>query len=96
VGTLQQHLHYTLEHYGIESQRTKAVEEMAELILELVRGAPSLHALASEIADVENVLDQIKLAYGIRPDVDMARIEKMQRTVILIAVAKAHAGQSNT
>lgn len=94
MGVIQQHLLYTLEHYGIDNQRNKAVEEMAELTLELIRGVPSTHDLAQEIADVENVLDQIKTAYGIRADVELARSEKMEREVNRIAVARVHAGMA--
>lgn len=66
-----------------ESQLSMAIEELSELICAIShyrRGKITKEGLTSEIADVENMLGQIKHIYGIDPtDVDRIRIEKVRR-----------------
>lgn len=58
-----------LEHYGIENQESKAIEEMAELIQAICKQSN----IAEEIADVQIVLNQLKLIYP-----DWQEFEKMK------------------
>ena len=71
-----------IEDYGIHSQFVIAMEEMAELTQALskrLRGAQNVENIAEEIADVEIMIAQIKLALQIAPDVRRIRAEKAQR-----------------
>jgi len=56
-----------LNHYGIASQAMQTCEEMAELTVLLHhyrRGRPvSINSIIEEIADVQIMLDQMKLFY---------------------------------
>ena len=52
--------------FGKRNQFVVAIEEMSELIKELtknLRGADNIGSIAEEIADVEIMLDQIKLMF---------------------------------
>lgn len=70
------------QKYGATSQCVVAMEECSELIKELskaIRGeANGLH-LAEEIADVEIMLEQIKLHFSIGIVVQGFKIEKIKR-----------------
>lgn len=62
-----------IEKFGTESQINQAVEEMAELIqaINKHRRNPSpttLRILAGEIADVDIMINQLKLIYKFRLD----------------------------
>lgn len=50
-----------LEHYGIQHQKIKLIEEMSELILEIAKSPESMitDTMVSKIADVQIVLTQI-------------------------------------
>lgn len=68
--------------YGKQSQLIMAMEEMAELTKELsksIRGEKNVSAISEEIADVEIMLEQLKIIYGNRAEVDQARGEKLER-----------------
>ena len=68
--------------YGKQSQLVMAMEEMSELTKELsknLRGANNSKALAEEIADVEIMLEQLKLMFSIRDEVTQQRTVKLQR-----------------
>lgn len=68
--------------YGKQSQLVIAMEEMSELIKELsksLRGADNAEALAEEIADVEIMLEQLKVIYRNRALVDRIRAQKLVR-----------------
>ena len=68
--------------YGKQSQLVMAMEEMSELTKELsknLRGADNSKALAEEIADVEIMLEQLKLMFSIRDEVTQQRTVKLQR-----------------
>lgn len=55
---------------------------MSELTKELsqnMRGAMNVHAISEEIADVEIMLEQLKIIYGNRAMVDRIRAEKLIR-----------------
>ena len=68
--------------YGKQSQLVMAMEEMSELTKELsknLRGADNTEALAEEIADVEIMLEQLKIIFRNRAMVDRIRAEKLVR-----------------
>lgn len=48
-----------LDHFGNQAQHLKLIEEMAELTQAILKGTN----IAEEIADVQIVLDQIKLLH---------------------------------
>lgn len=53
-----------LHHFGNYTQKDKMIEEMAELTIALFKERSGLeHNIAEEIADVQIVLNQIKLLY---------------------------------
>lgn len=74
-----------LRIYGTQSQITMVFEEMAELQKELckfLRGSvdgESLARIAEEIADVEIMLDQMKLEFRCADAVRSAREAKIER-----------------
>lgn len=71
-----------LDHYGGEMQTMVCVEEMAELMKELskhARGEDNVKAIAEEIADVEIMLEQMKLLHGCGYLVWSCRDEKLER-----------------
>lgn len=68
--------------YGKQSQLMIAIEEMSELAKELsknFRGADNAKALAEEIADVEIMLEQLKVIFRNRALVDRIRASKLVR-----------------
>lgn len=71
-----------VEAYGKHSQLIMAMEEMAELTKELsknIRGAQNITAISEEIADVEIMLEQLKVIFSNRAEVDRERSEKLKR-----------------
>lgn len=71
--------------YGKQSQLIMAMEEMSELTKELsknIRGENNVSAISEEIADVEIMLEQLKVIYGNRAEVDRVRGEKLERLFI--------------
>lgn len=68
--------------WGAEAQITMVFEEMSELQKELckrLRGKDNVNDIAEEIADVEIMLDQMKLLFNIAPKVRNYRGEKVAR-----------------
>lgn len=69
--TLEQRLNVlnsAIRTFGKESQKVVAIEELAELQKELtkdLRGKPNLQKIAEEMADVEIMLEQLELIYGV-------------------------------
>ena len=75
-------LELALATYGFDMQRLIAIEEMSELTKELVkekRGQDNLENIIEEIADVEIMLTQLKIHYGIKEDVQYEVNEKVAR-----------------
>lgn len=71
--------------YGKQSQLIMAMEEMAELTKELsknIRGEKNTSAISEEMADVEIMLEQLKIIFGNRAEVDRVRCEKLDRLVV--------------
>ncbi|MDP3487289.1 MAG: hypothetical protein Q8S19_05065 [Bacillota bacterium] len=58
------------------------LEEMAELQKELIknrRGRDNVEAIAEEVADVEIMLHQLKLMFGVQAQVDAYKLQKLER-----------------
>ena len=72
-------------YYGIPSQKNKAIEEMAELTKELCKDIArngNVEEITKEIADVEVMLEQLKVVY----DIDQSEIDKIKEEKILKAI----------
>lgn len=70
-----------LEHYGVHHQIVKCMEECGELIQALARKLSGEHNednVAEELADVEIMLMQMRIAFG-RHKVYRARAQKLAR-----------------
>ena len=73
-------LHRAIEYYGAENQENMCVEECAELIQAINkkhRGDP--HNIPEEIADVEIMLEQLKIINCCRADVNTIKTQKLMR-----------------
>ena len=60
------HLTTIVEHYGVYTQENKAIEECSELIKEISinnNGINNIEALIDEIADVEVMINQLKIIF---------------------------------
>lgn len=71
-----------LKHYGANSQRIVAIEEMSELIKELCKVArceENIAHIAEEIADVRIMLDQMEILFDCRKQVELMESEKLER-----------------
>ena len=81
------------DHYGLELQKGKAIEELAELIQILAKGdfeenSKDTSQLIEEVADVEIMLDQLKYLLSIpEPALDSVKEYKITRTVAAICVS---------
>ena len=68
--------------YGETSRLILAVEEMSELTKELskhTRGRNNMSAICEEMADVEIMLEQLKIVFNNRAAVDYHKAHKLQR-----------------
>lgn len=73
---------------GKQSQLIVAMEEMAELIKELsksIRGQKNPVAISEEMADVEIMLEQLKVIFSNHAEVDRVRCAKLERLAIRLA-----------
>lgn len=77
-----------LEHWGLDQQMNQTIEEMAELTIALNKWRrapedkkPDLRTIAEEIADVEIMLKQMKIAFGCDYLIDFIIDEKLERTM---------------
>lgn len=68
-------LYEAIEHYGVEAQMTKAIEECGELIVAIAK--MDINNIAEEVADVRIMLDQIEIMLGL--DTGMIRQSKLER-----------------
>lgn len=71
-----------VETHGKTSQLVMAMEEMSELTKELsknMRGQKNVSAISEEMADVEIMLEQLKVIFSNRAEVDRYRAEKLAR-----------------
>ena len=69
--------------YGVQNQSIVAIEELSELqkeICKMLRGIGNKDHLTEEIADVQIMLDQLKIMYDIyEGDLSLVRIQKIER-----------------
>lgn len=71
-----------VNHYGETSRLILAIEEMSELTKELskhIRGRNNISAICEEMADVEIMLEQLKIVFNNRAAVDYHKAHKLQR-----------------
>ena len=71
-----------LEKWGKIPQTIMLFEEMAELQKELsknLRGKDNIYSIAEEIADVEVMIEQMKLLFEIEDDVKVWKYRKLKR-----------------
>lgn len=71
-----------VETYDRTSRLMLAVEEMSELSKELsknYRGEDNISAISEEMADVEIMLEQLKIIFRNRSEVDTVKAEKLCR-----------------
>lgn len=69
-----------LATYGIHAQEDMAIEEMSELtkaLLKRRRGEDNADDILGEIADVQIMLDQMRMIYGHTDDYEQAKIERL-------------------
>ena len=70
-----------LEVHGAAHQKVKAIEELGELIVALAKelnGIGSHESVCEEIADVENMIAQLKIMFDSNA-IDDIRTHKLQR-----------------
>ena len=72
-----------VHHYGAEHQKKKAIEEMGDLITAISReqdGRATTEQVITEIADVQIMMRQLALIYGI--DAVAKEIDRKQRRLL--------------
>jgi hypothetical protein len=79
-------LRSVIDEFGVTHQAIKAIEEMAELTVELAKGINLIKSngnLLEEVADVQIVLDQLKIAFFKDQEefesIKDKKLEKLQR-----------------
>ncbi len=78
-------LRAAIDTYGPEAQMKMLLEEMSELQKEICkhwRGEDNVLHIAEEVADVEIMIEQIKMIFNIKPDVEAERNFKVRRLKI--------------
>lgn len=91
VSDEQAVLRRAIATWGAGAQMVMVCEEMAELQKELcknLRGSGNEMAIAEEIADVEIMLDQMKILFGISRNVAVCRSQKIERLARRLEAAK--------
>lgn len=98
-------LHSAIIHYGQVNQVDQSVEEMAELIQALNKfkrknkrkedTVPVQINIAEEIADVEIMLEQLKIIFKCSGQVDIWRRKKLRRLADSIAKDKVNERKSS-
>ena len=97
MTTREQDIKYIAEHYGYEPQSRQLIEEMAELTVAInkyYRADKScatakdclnlehkLQNIAEEIADVEIMLEQVKVLLGCSKEVEQIKSHKVARQI---------------
>ncbi len=75
-------VHRAIETYGVDKQLKMVLEEMAELQKEICknwRGKENVAAIAEECADLEIMLEQLKIIFGIEGSVEQQKAYKINR-----------------
>lgn len=76
--TTKKILEATIRTYGVGNQLNKAIEELSELTRAIAR-CDDPENIAEEMADVEIMLDQLKLIFQNRSQVKLWRLKKLKR-----------------
>lgn len=72
----------TIEKFGVKHQKLKVIEELSELVYSLARSFHddfNVYSLYEEMADVEIMLEQLKMIYDCNSDVELIKKEKIDR-----------------
>lgn len=83
-----------IDTYGCEAQIKMVLEEMSELQKEICkywRGRENVEAIAEEVADVEIMLAQLKMIFGIETSVKNITLRKIKR--LAVRLASSHPSQ---
>lgn len=84
----KEQLQEIINHYGADHQKDKLFEEMAELQKEVCKekdGKGDIQHVAEELADVNIMLQQMQLIYGITDEqIEQVVQEKIERTLDVI------------
>lgn len=78
----KQILYDAIKKYGVDAQLKMAIEEMSELTKEICknfRGKENKEQIAEEIADVEIMIEQLKIMFGCSVEVMRFKEWKMAR-----------------
>lgn len=81
----KEQLQEIINHYGSDHQKDKLFEEIAELQKEVCKekdGKGDIQHIAEELADVNIMLQQMQLIYGITDEqIENAVQDKIERTI---------------
>jgi len=80
---MQLQIRQILNHYGVENQKKKAIEELSELIRAITRD--DLKNIIEEIADVEIMISQLKMLYFIE-DEEILNVKKEKLAKVLFEI----------
>lgn len=75
-------LRKAIDTYGEESQAKMMIEEMSELTKELCklfRGEGDTGHILEEMADVQIMLDQMRMIFGDTSEQEKAKVERLER-----------------
>jgi hypothetical protein len=67
-----------LAKFGEENQKLKAIEEMAELIQAIIKGTN----VAEELADVQIMIDQLKIIYPQWKEWELIKIKHIEQNIL--------------
>ena len=77
---------FLINHYGTLNQKLIAIEEMAELQKAIVKhirqeSEESINSAIEEIADVQVMLEQLKMIFSCKSKIDEIMDEKIDRQI---------------
>ena len=91
-----QTLHGAIRFFGARAQEAQAIEECAELIQAInKKWRGKEHNIAEEIADVEIMLEQLKIINNCGIEVEKIKFSKLQRLHELVEEKKAEIRRNN-
>lgn len=89
-------LHDAISLYGARAQEAQAIEECAELIQAInKKWRGKEHNIAEEIADVEIMLQQLKMINNCGIEVEKIKFSKLQRLHELVEEKRAEIRRNN-
>lgn len=77
-------------HYGEKPQKLKLIEEMAELTQAILKG--DVKHMAEEMADVQILLDQLRMGMGLNTVIENFMDMKLARQIARINAPKGQGG----